>query len=136
MGFLDGFKAVWSEPELRNKVIAYTLGATAVTCAATYVATKAITKKEREYLKQGRVVTIDGELYWKEPNGELRPYFENRRTDLVCNDRDEKYECNDAFEDDVIYIKGKPFVMDAYGNYVPVRIPSTPKRKHDKKHYG
>ena len=136
MGFLAGLKTLWNDPEVRNKAIVYTLGATAVTCAATYVATKAITRKEREYLKQGRVVTIDGELYRKEPNGELRPYFENRRTDPVCNDRDEKYVCNDAFEDDVIYIKGKPFVMDDYGNYVPVRIPSTPKRKHDKKHYG
>ena len=30
MGFLNGLKTLWSDPEVRGKAIAYTLGATAV----------------------------------------------------------------------------------------------------------
>ena len=139
MGFLNGLKVLWSDPELRNKAIAYTLGATAVTCAASYAVTKAITRKEREGQEQGRVVTIDGELYQELPNGDLRPYHVPRHTETHrrgCYDEYEECECeeyDEASNDDLIYIKGRPYTMDAYGNYVPVRIPSAPRRKPSKK---
>lgn len=78
MGFLDGLKTLWSNPEVRDKAIACTMGATAVACAATYAVARAVSRKDREYLNEGRVVTIDGELYRELPNGELRPYFADR----------------------------------------------------------
>lgn len=130
MGFLDGLKTLWSNPEVRDKAIAYTVGATAVACAATYAVARAVSRKDREYLNEDRVVTIDGELYRELPNGELRPYFADRasQTDAYeeCN-----YECYEDFTDpdDIIYIKGRPYVMDDRGNYVPVRMPSVPKRR-------
>ena len=120
---------------MRIKAIAYTLGATAVTCAATYAATKAISRKDREYLRQGRVVTIDGELYQELPNGDLRPYHRPQQTEAhyrKCYDEYEECEYeeyDEASNDDLIYIKGRPYVMDAYGNYVPVRMPSAPRRR-------
>ena len=141
MGFLNGLKVLWSDPELRNKAIAYTLGATAVTCAATYAATKAISRKDREYLRQGRVVTIDGELYQELPNGDLRPYHVPRHIETHCRECYDEYEeceyeeCGESSNDDLIYIKGRPYTMDAYGNYVPVRMPSAPRRKSNKKNY-
>ena len=131
MGFLNGLKILWSDPELRNKAIAYTLGATAVTCAATY----AVTRRGRGHDDEGRIITIDGELYREPPNGELRPFF-NRAQQVEAY---EEYECEDceAYDDtdDLIYIKGLPYVMDDRGNYVPVRMPSTPRRRSNKKHY-
>ena len=141
MGFLNGLKVLWSDPELRNKTIAYTLGATAVTCAATYAATKAISRKDREYLRQGRVVTIDGELYQELPNGDLRPYRRPQQAETHCRGCHEEYEeCeyeeyDEANDDDILYIKGRPYTMDSYGNYVPMRMPSAPQRKSNKKHY-
>ena len=141
MGFLDGLKTLWSDPEVRIKAIAYTLGATAVTCAATYAATKAISRKDREYLRQGRVVTIDGELYQELPNGDLRPYHAPQQAEKHrrgCNEEYEECECEECDEspdDDVIYIKGRPYAMDDCGNYVPVRMPSDTRRKPSKKHY-
>lgn len=136
MGFLNGLKVLWSDPELRNKAIAYTLGATAVTYAVSYAATKAITRREREDQEQGRVITIDGEHYQELPNGDLRPYHVPRHTETHrrgCHDEYEEYD--EASNDDLIYIKGRPYTMDAYGNYVPVRMPSAPRRKSNKKHY-
>ena len=124
MGFLNGLKVLWSDPELRNKTIAYTLGATAVTCAATYAATKAISRKDREYLRQGRVVTIDGELYQELPNGDLRPYHRPQQAETHCRGCYDDYgECeyeeyDDVQGDDILYIKGRPYTMDTYGNYV------------------
>ena len=136
MGFLNGLKVLWSDPELRNKAIAYTLGATAVTCAASYAVTKAITRREREGQEQGRVITIDGELYQELPNGDLRPYHAPRHTETHYRERYDEYEeYDEASNDDLIYIKGRPYTMDAYGNYVPVRMPSAPRRKSNKKHY-
>ena len=141
MGFLNGLKVLWSDPELRNKTIAYTLGATAVTCAATYAVTKAITRKEREGQEQGRVVTIDGELYQELPNGDLRPYRRPQQAEPHCRGCYDNYEeCeyeeyDEANEDDILYIKGRPYTMDSYGNYVPVRMPSASRRKSNKKHY-
>lgn len=131
MGFLNGLKVLWSDPELRNKAIAYTLGATAVT----YAATKVISRKDREYLRQGRVVTIDGELYWEEPNGEIRPYFESRRAETSYREEYDTFVYDELPSDDVIYIKGRPYAMDDCGNYVPVRMPSDTRRKPSKKHY-
>lgn len=130
MGFLDGLKTLWSNPEVRDKAIACTMGATAVACTATYAVARAVSRKDREYLNEDRVVTIDGELYREFPNGELRPYFADRalQTDAYeeCN-----YECCEEFTDadDIIYIKGRPYVMDDRGNYVPVRMPNVPKRR-------
>ena len=141
MGILDGLKALWSDPEVRNKAIAYTLGATAVTCAATYAATKVISRKDREYLRQGRVVTIDGELYQELPNGDLRPYHRPQQAETHCRGCYDDYEeCeyeeyDDVQGDDILYIKGRPYTMDTYGNYVPVRMPGAPRRKSKKKHY-
>ena len=136
MGFLNGLKVLWSDPELRNKAIAYTLGATAVTCAASYAVTKAITRREREGQEQGRVITIDGELYQELPNGDLRPYHAPRHTETHYRERYDEYEeYDEASNDDLIYIKGRPYTMDAYGNYVPVTMPSAPRRKSNKKHY-
>lgn len=135
MGFLNGPKVLWSDPELRNKTIAYTLGATAVTCAATYAVTKAVTRRGRGHDDEGRIITIDGELYRELPNGELRPFF-NRAQQVEAY---EEYECEDyeAYDDtdDLIYIKGRPYAMDDCGNYVPVRMPSDTRRKPSKKHY-
>ena len=139
MGFLNGLKVLWSDPELRNKAIAYTLGATAVTYAASYAVTKAITRREREGQEQGRVITIDGELYQELPNGDLRPCHVPRHTETHYRERYDEYEeCeeyDEASNDDLIYIKGRPYTMDAYGNYVPMRMPSAPRRKSNKKHY-
>ena len=135
MGFLNGLKVLWSDPELRNKAIAYTLGATAVTCAASYAVTKAITRKDREYLRQGRVVTIEGELYWEDPNGEIRPYFESRRAETSYREEYDTIVCDESPDDDILYIKGRPYVMDDCGSYVPVRMPSAPRRKPSKKYY-
>ena len=146
MGFLNGLKVLWSDPELRNKAIAYTLGATAVTCAASYAVTKAITRREKEGQEQGRVITIDGELYQELPNGDLRPYHAPRHTETHYRERYDEYkeceykeceyeECEDASNDDILYIKGRPYTMETYGNYVPVRMPSATRRKPSKKHY-
>lgn len=130
MGFLDGLKTLWSNPEVRDKAIACTMGATAVACAATYAVARAVSRKDREYLNEGRVVTIDGELYRELPNGELRPYFADRTSQTDAY-KECDYECYEdpTDADDIIYIKGRPYVMDDRGNYVPVRMPSVPKRR-------
>ena len=141
MGFLNGLKVLWSDPELRNKAISYTLGATAVTYAASYAVTKAVTRRGRGHDDEGRIITIDGELYRELPNGELRPYFENRQVELYNRENYVEYEeCryeeyDEANDDDILYIKGRPYTMDSYGNYVPVRMPSAPRRKSNKRHY-
>ena len=115
MGFLNGLKVLWSDPELRNKTIAYTLGVTAVTCAATYAVTKAVSRKDREYLRQGRVVTIDGELYQELPNGDLRPYHRPQQAEPHCRGCYDDYEeCeyeeyDDVQGDDILYIKEGDF---------------------------
>jgi hypothetical protein len=74
---------------------------------------------------------VDGELYKKMPDGTLVPYFAREEQDSGYDDYEEYEACN-AYEeqaDDVIYIKGRPYVMDDRGNYVPVRMPSRGKRK-------
>ena len=131
MDLFDVFKTLLSDSKFRNKAIAYTLGATAVT----YAATKVISRKDREYLRQGRVVTIGGELYWEEPNGEIRPYFESRRAETLYREEYDTIVYDESPDDDIIYIKGRPYVMDDSGSYVPVRMPSAPRRKPNKKHY-
>ena len=131
MDILDVFKTLLSDSKFRNKAIGYTLGAAAVT----YATTKAISRKDREYLSQGRVVTIDGELYWEEPNGEIRPYFESRRAETSYREEYDTIDYAESFDNDIIYIKGRPYVMDDSGSYVPVRMPSAPRRKPNKKHY-
>ena len=131
MDILDVFKTLLSDSKFRNKAIGYTLGAAAVT----YAATKAISRKDREYLSQGRVVTIDGELYWEEPNGKIRPYFESRRAETSYREEYDTIDYAESFDNDIIYIKGRPYVMDDRGSYVPVRMPSAPRRKPNKKHY-
>ena len=101
----------------------------------------AISRKDREYLRQGRVVTIDGELYQEPPNGDLRPYHRPQQAETHCRGCHEEYEeCeyeeyDEANDDDILYIKGRPYTMDTYGNYVPVRMPGAPRRKSKKKHY-
>ena len=124
MNFLEGLKIIWSNPEIRKTAIKSTVAAVATTGVATYAVTRAATRKQRKAM-------VDGELYKKMPDGTLVPYF-NREEQNSGYDDYEEYEACEAHEeqtDDLIYIKGRPYVMDDRGNYVPVRMPSRPKRR-------
>lgn len=135
MNILDGLKTIWSDPEIRKTAIKSTVAAVAATGVATYAVTRAATRKQREaneaYLAEPKTTMVDGELYKKMPDGTLVPYFAREEQDSEYGDYEE-YEVCGAYEeqtDDVIYIKGLPYVMDERGNYVPVRMPSRGKRK-------
>ena len=132
MNFLDGLKTIWSDPEIRKTAIKSTVAAVAATGVATYAVTRVATRKWRKeseaYLAEPKTTMVDGDLYKKMPDGTLVPYFNHEEHDSGY----EEYEACNANEkqtDDVIYIKGRPYVMDDRGNYVPVRMPSRAKRK-------
>lgn len=138
MNFLDGLKTIWSDPEIRKTAIKSTVAAVAATGVATYAVTRAATRKQRKaneaYLAEPKTTMVDGELYKKMTDGTLVPYFAREEQDSGYDDYEE-YEACEAYEayeeqtDDVIYIKGRSYVLDDRGNYVPVRMPSRPKRR-------
>lgn len=134
MNLLEGLKIIWSDPEIRKTAIKSTVAAVAATGVATYAVTRVATRKWRKeseaYLAEPKTTMVDGELYKKMPDGTLMPYF-NREEQNSGYDDYEEYEACDAYEapDDIIYIKGRPYVMDDRGHYVPVRMPSRPKRR-------
>ena len=135
MNILEGLKTIWSDPEIRKTAIKSTVAAVAATGVATYAVTRAATRKQRKaneaYLAEPKTTMVDGELYKKMPDGTLVPYF-NHEEQTAGYDDYKEYEACEAYEeqtDDVIYIKGHPYVMDDRGNYVPVRMPSRPKRR-------
>lgn len=125
MNFLEGLKIIWSDPEIRKTAIKSTVAAVAATGVATYAVTRAATRKQRKaneaYLAEPKTAMVDGELYKKMPDGTLVPYFA-REEQNSRYDEYEEYETCEAYEeqaDDVIYIKGRPYVMDENGNYIP-----------------
>ncbi len=135
MDLLEGLKIIWSDPEIRKTAIKSTVAAVAVTGVATYAVTRVATRKWRKeseaYLAEPKTTMVDGELYKKMPDGTLVPYFAREEQDSGYDDYEENEVC-EAYEeqaDDVIYIKGRPYVLDVRGNYVPVRMPSRPKRR-------
>ena len=132
MNILDGLKTIWSDPEIRKTAIKSTVAAVAATGVATYAVTRVATRKWRKeseaYLAEPKTTMVDGELYMKMPDGTLVPYFNREEQDSGYDDYEE-YEAHEEQADDVIYIKGRPYVMDDRGNYVPVRMPSRPKRR-------
>ena len=135
MNFLEGLKTIWSDPEIRKTAIKSTVAAVAATGVATYAVTRVATRKWRKeseaYLAEPKTTMVDGELYKKMPDGTLMPYF-NREEQNSGYDGYEEYEACEAYDeqaDDVIYIKGRPYVLDDRGNYVPVRMPSRAKRR-------
>ena len=135
MNLLEGLKIIWSDPEIRKTAIKSTVAAVAATGVATYAVTRVATRKWRKeseaYLAEPKTSMVDGELYKKMPDGMLVPYFAREEQDSGYDDYEE-YEACEAYEeqaDDVIYIKGRPYVLDDRGNYVPVRMPSREKRK-------
>lgn len=134
MNFLEGLKIIWSDPEIRKTAIKSTVAAVAATGVATYAVTRVATRKWRKEseacLAEPKTTMVDGELYKKMPDGTLMPYF-NREEQNSGYDDYEEYEACDAYEEqaDIIYIKGRPYVMDDRGHYVPVRMPSRPKRR-------
>lgn len=135
MDLLEGLKIIWSDPEIRKTAIKSTVAAVAATGVATYAVTRVATRKWRKeseaYLAEPKTTMVDGELYKKMPDGTLMPYFNREEQDSGYDDYEENEAC-EAYEeqaDDVIYIKGRPYVLDDRGNYVPVRMPSRPKRR-------
>lgn len=135
MDLLEGLKIIWSDPEIRKTAIKSTVAAVAATGVATYAVTRVATRKWRKeseaYLAEPKTTMVEGELYKKMPDGTLVPYFAREEQDSGYDDYEENEVC-EAYEeqvDDVIYIKGRPYVMDDRGNYVPVRMPSKPKRR-------
>lgn len=135
MDLLEGLKIIWSDPEIRKTAIKSTVAAVAATGVATYAVTRVATRKWRKeseaYLAEPKTTMVDGELYKKMPDGTLMPYFNREEQNSGYDDYEENEVC-EAYEeqvDDVIYIKGRPYVMDDRGNYVPVRMPSRPKRR-------
>ena len=130
MNLLEGLKIIWSNPEMRKTAIKGTVAAVAASGVAGYAIGRTLSGKNKHYegeFPAGTELTIlDGNVYHKYPDGRLIPY-------LLKDDEDyEEYEACDAYEeqaDDVIYIKGRPYVMDDRGHYVPVRMPSRPKRR-------
>ena len=135
MNILEGLKTIWSDPEIRKTAIKSTVAAVAATGVATYAVTRAATRKQRKaneaYLAEPKTTMVDGELYKKMSDGALVPYF-NREEQNSGYDDYEEYEACEAHEeqtDDLIYIKGRPYVMDDRGNYVPERMPSRGKRR-------
>lgn len=125
MNLLEGLKIIWSDPEIRKTAIKG-VSAVAASGVAGYAVGRALSGKNKHYegeFPAGTELTIlDGNVYHKYPDGRLIPYL--LKDDEDCD------EC-DAYEepDDIIYIKGRPYVMDDRGKYVPVRMPSRPKRR-------
>lgn len=135
MSFLDGLKTIWSNPEIRNTAIKSTVAAVAATGVATYAVTRVATRKWRKeseaYLAEPKTTMVDGELYKKMPDGTLVPYFaregQSRNSNRNSPKRKAKSNRRHALPQmisnvDVIYIKGRPFRIDEYGNYTPIRL--------------
>lgn len=135
MNLLEGLKIIWSDPEIRKTAIKGTVAAVAASGVATYAVTRVATRKWRKeseaYLAEPKTTMVDGELYKKMPDGTLVPYFAREEQDSGYDDYEENEVCEayDEQADDVIYIKGRPYVLDDRGNYVLVRMPSRAKRK-------
>ena len=134
MSLFDGLKTIWSDPEIRKTAIGYTAAAVVGTGVATYAVTRRATKKWREeneaYLAEPEITTVDGELYRKLPNGYLQPYFPHKEQARNSNRNSPKKRIKPAQHHalpqtsnaEVIYIKGRPFRIDEYGNYTPIRM--------------
>ena len=130
MNLLEGLKIIWSDPEIRKTAIKGTVAAVAASGVAGYAVGRTLSGKnkhyEGEFPADTELTILDGNVYHKYPDGRLIPY-------LLKDDEDyEECEACDAYEeqaDDVIYIKGRPYVMDDRGHYVPVRMPSRAKRR-------
>ena len=135
MNFLEGLKTIWSDPEIRKTAIKSTVAAVAATGVATYAVTRVATRKWRKeseaYLAEPKTTMVDGELYKKMPDGTLVPYFaqkgQSRNSNRNSPKRKAKSNRRHALPQmisnvDVIYIKGRPFRIDEYGNYTPIRL--------------
>ena len=135
MSFLDGLKTIWSDPEIRKTAIKSTVAAVAATGVATYAVTRAATRKQRKaneaYLAEPKTTMVDGELYKKMPDGTLMPYFAQKSQSRNSNRNSPKRKAKSnrlhalpqmTSNVDVIYIKGRPFRIDEYGNYTPIRL--------------
>lgn len=135
MNFLEGLKIIWSDPEIRKTAIKSTVAAVAATGVATYAVTRVATRKWRKeseaYLAEPKTTMVDGELYKKMPDGTLVPYFaregQSRNNNRNSPKRKAKSNRRHALPQmtsnvDVIYIKGRPFRIDEYGNYTPIRL--------------
>ena len=135
MSFLDGLKTIWSNPEIRKATIGYTAAAVAATSVATYAVTRVATRKSRKeneaYLAEPKTTMVDGELYKKMPDGTLVPYFaqkgQSRNSNRNSPKKRAKANRRHALPQmtsnvDVVYIKGRPFRIDEYGNYTPIRL--------------
>ena len=85
MSIWKGLSAMWNDPTIRKKGIKTTVIATVTTGALTYGATRIFTKesrrKEREYLNEPDVITVNGELYEQMSDGTLVPYWRNHPTE-------------------------------------------------------
>ena len=135
MSFLDGLKTIWSNPEIRKTAIKSTVAAVAATGVATYAVTRAATRKQRKaneaYLAEPKTTMVDGELYKKMPDGTLVPYFAQKSQSRNSNRNSPKKRAKAnqhralpqmTSNVDVVYIKGRPFRIDEYGNYTPIRL--------------
>lgn len=120
------------------KVIATGLACTVGTVVIANACTRKSKQEAREYAEKPRVKCVDGELYKKMPDGTLVPYFARGGQSRNGNRNSSKRKANSnrrhalpqmTSNVDVIYIKGRPYVLDDRGNYVPVRMPSRAKRK-------
>ena len=142
MNLLEGLKIIWSDSEIRKTAIKSTVAAVAATGVATYAVTRVATRKWRKeseaYLAEPKTTMVDGELYKKMPDGTLVPYFAQKCQSRNSNRNSPKKRAKSnrrhalpqmTSNVDVIYIKGRPYVMDDRGNYVPVRMPSRAKRR-------
>ncbi len=131
MNLLEGLKIIWSDPEMRKTAIKG-VAAVAASEVAGYAVGRALSGKNKHYegeFPAGTELTIlDGNVYHKYPDGRLIPYLLKDDEDY---DECEACDAYDAYEepDDIIYIKGRPYVMDDRGHYVPVRMPSRAKRR-------
>ena len=135
MNFFDGLNTIWSNPEIRKAAIGYTAAAVAATTVATYATTRVATRKQRKeneaYLAEPKTTMVDGELYKKMPDGTLVPYFAQKRQSRNSNRNSPKRKAKSNWRHalpqmtssvDVIYIKGRPFRIDEYGNYTSIRL--------------
>ena len=135
MNFFDGLNTIWSNPEIRKAAIGYTAAAVAATTVATYAVTRAATRKQRKaneaYLAEPKTTMVDVELYKKMPDGTLVPYFAQKKQSRNSNRNSPKRKAKSnrrhalpqmTSSVDVIYIKGRPFRIDEYGNYTPLRL--------------
>lgn len=60
------------------KILGLGAVATGGVILGTNAAVKAGTRKQRRYLEEPEVVCLEGELYEKQPDGTLKPYWNQR----------------------------------------------------------